>query len=76
MALRPAGRAFSSGLARVIGWPGGATGRRIALMIDPFEPRARFRREDFIGFVFSESFAMLSAGASPVNSRSVLLAYC
>jgi hypothetical protein len=33
-ALRPAGRAFSSGSAFDSGWPGGATERRIESMID------------------------------------------
>ena len=49
LALRPAGRAFSSGLAWVRGCPGGASGRRIELMIDAFRLR-RFDREDFIAF--------------------------
>lgn len=48
MAFRPAGRAFSSGLACVNGCPGGASGRRIEPMIDCFRFR-RFDREDFIG---------------------------
>jgi hypothetical protein len=46
-ALRPAGRAFSSGFACSIGCPGGAIGRRIESMIDFFRRRL-FDREDFI----------------------------
>ncbi|PYS72702.1 MAG: hypothetical protein DMF73_07565 [Acidobacteria bacterium] len=48
-AFRPAGRAFGSGLAALKGCPGGASGRRIELMIDGFR-FPRFEREDFIAF--------------------------
>src|SRR5438309_6753988 len=41
LALRPAGRAFGSGLASVSGCPGGASGPRIELIIDL---PVRFRR--------------------------------
>ena len=48
LALRPAGRAFGSGLASVSGCPGGASGRRMELIIDlPVRFRG-FEREDFI----------------------------
>src|SRR5207302_836074 len=45
--FRPAGRAFSSGFACSIGWPGGASGRRIESTIDFFRRRL-FEREDFM----------------------------
>ena len=46
-AFRPAGRAFGSGLARLNGCPGGASGRRIEPMIEGFR-LPRLDREDFI----------------------------
>src|SRR5438445_9010919 len=48
LALRPAGRAFGSGLASVSGCPGGASGRRMELIIDCRARLRRFEREDFI----------------------------
>ena len=48
LALRPAGRAFGSGLASVSGCPGGASGRRMELIIDLPVRFRRFEREDFI----------------------------
>jgi hypothetical protein len=49
LALRPAGRAFGSGFARLNGCPGGARGRRIELMMDDFR-FPRFDREVFMAF--------------------------
>lgn len=59
LALRPAGRAFSSGFAWVSGWPGGARGRRIELMIDAFLFR-RLDCEDFIALGQGDDERMLS----------------
>src|SRR6266446_199693 len=44
LALRPAGRAFGSGLASIRGCPGGASGRRIELIVDFPVCFLRFRR--------------------------------
>lgn len=66
LALRPAGRAFSSGFACSIGCPGGASGRRIESMIDFFRRRL-FDREDFIADD-RELPAMLSPGIGSVNT--------
>jgi hypothetical protein len=52
--LRPAGRAFGSGFAALNGCPGGASGRRIELMIDALR-FPRFEREDFITFCWGRS---------------------
>jgi hypothetical protein len=52
-ALRPAGRAFGSGFAALNGCPGGASGRRIELMIDAFR-FPRFEREDFIAYCWGD----------------------
>ena len=65
-ALRPAGFAFSSGLAWAIGWPGGASGLRIEPTID-FLRFLCFACEDIASEFGVNSEAMLSPLNAGVN---------